>query len=99
MSITQFINAAIQNDVNMINTYHQTLNIPVDVVDKNGYTALIYASRNGNVNVVRRLIELNANEPTTFSTALHYAAQCGHTRTAEVLINFGQANKEIQNQA
>ncbi|KAH7642441.1 Target of rapamycin complex 2 subunit avo2 [Dermatophagoides farinae] len=103
LSITRFINAAIQNDVNMINTYYQTLNIPVDVVDKNGYTALIYASRNGNVNVVRRLIELNANvdyqEPSTLSTALHYAAQCGHTRTAEVLIKFGQANKEIQNQA
>lgn len=27
LSITRFINAAIQNDVNMINTYYQTLNM------------------------------------------------------------------------
>ncbi|UXI19209.1 muscle-specific protein 20-like [Sarcoptes scabiei] len=102
-TISQFINAAIQNDVRIINSYHQMLNIPVDVVDVNGYTPLIYASRNGNVNVVRRLIELNANvdyqEPMTLSTALHYAAQCGHTRTAEALIIIGKANKEILNQA
>lgn len=74
---------------------------PVDAVDQNGNTALIYASKNGNINVVRRLIELNANvdyqEPFTQCSALHYAAQCGHTRTAEVLIKIGNAKKDIRN--
>ncbi|XP_027201791.2 uncharacterized protein LOC113795768 [Dermatophagoides pteronyssinus] len=100
-SIKHLIDAAIQNNIEMINTYHQTFNIPVDSIDENGHTALIYASRNGNVNAVRRFIELNANvdyqEPFEFNTALHYAAQCGHTRTAELLINFGNANTKIKN--
>ena len=70
-------------------------------MDGNGHTALMYASMNGHIASVKKLIELQANVDLqnlhTGDTALHFAAQCGHTRTAELLVRDGHANTGIKN--
>lgn len=56
---------------------------------------------NGHMNVVRKLIEYGCNvnyiHPHTLDTALHLAAQCGHTRSVELLLKTGQANARQTN--
>ena len=58
------------------------------------------AALNGYIEVTRCLIQNGANvnvQDSNYNTPLHLAAQCGHTRTVDVLLQFGNADKTILN--
>ncbi|XP_075256838.1 uncharacterized protein LOC142349272 [Convolutriloba macropyga] len=63
-------------------------------VDKSGYTALHYASRAANPDIVQLLLNhganVNATTKSTLATPLHRAAQCGHEKIIELLLNHNQ---------
>lgn len=70
------------------------------MTDQYGVSPLMHAAMNGHILAVRKLIELGANvdyqQPLSGDTALHLAAQCGHTRTVEALIK-GHASMGLEN--
>ncbi len=67
----------------------------IEYKDKDGYTSLMYASENGHLKTVEKLIELNANVnvessvPLLSSTPLSCALHKGKTNVAELLIKSG----------
>lgn len=71
-----------------------------EVNGESGWTPLMYASNYGNYNVVRALIQngciVDFQDPNQGRTALMLAACNGHTRCMEVLINIGNADKDIK---
>ena len=75
----------------------------VDATDSHNFTALMYAATNGHMNIIRRLLDLGASVDLAQAggsrrdTALHMAAQCGHTRSVELLLKHGQANPHLLN--
>lgn len=65
----------------------------INATDKSGFTALHYAARNGNYEICKILIELNANvNAKTFncgSTPLHRAAYMCHEKVVKLLLEKG----------
>jgi len=62
----------------------------IDTEDKNGFTPLHYAARNGHLSVVEYLVNQKANinaKTCNDCTPLHYAANNGHLSVVEYLIN------------
>lgn len=82
--------AALQGDVERVEA---VLNrgVDVDLRDESGYTALHFAARNNNLDVVRLLLsrrcQLNPQLPQTLSTPLHRAAVAGHVDVVLALID------------
>lgn len=68
--------------------------IPVDICNTDGFTALHLASRNGHADVVRILLDHNAD--ATSGDALHgncpvhYAVQGGHSAVVQLLLAYSQ---------
>ena len=63
--------------------------INVNAVDKNGYTALIIAARDGNLAIVKALLKdqrINVNAVACGDTALIMATHCGHAAIVEALL-------------
>ena len=70
--------------------------MPIDIVDKYGYTALMGAAMYNRTDVVRCLIEkgANVNEQnrygwTALHTALHWASSNNYTDVIEILVQHG----------
>ena len=66
--------------------------IPVDSIDSNGRTALIYASWNGRLESCKELISFSANPNKTddfYRTALTYAARISREEIVEYLLSVG----------
>ena len=64
----------------------------LDQVDRDGQTALMYASRDGLLDIVDALIKAGANVSCLsryLKTPLTYAAKCGHISVAEKLMEAG----------
>ena len=65
----------------------------MDVVDTNGWTALLHAARNGTLSVSQLLIDRSANVKATAAygwsgwTPLHAASERGHAEVAELLLH------------
>jgi 26S proteasome non-ATPase regulatory subunit 10 len=65
-------------------------NVPVDDADDSGWTPLIIASSAGHDNIVKTLLQRDANPNKTTATgqtALHYAASRNRFKIAEMLIS------------
>ena len=77
------VNAIIENGCN------------INLRNKEGMTALMYASMNGDEKVVERLCELNAKLEVKgitskyTKTALLFAAENGHKKVVEILLKYG----------
>jgi ankyrin repeat protein len=71
----------------------------VDALDRNGQTALIYATRAGDLETVKVLVDAGAmikRRDGFHKTAVLYAAECGRK---EILIYLGQTLKVQQKQS
>ncbi|CAG2169637.1 unnamed protein product [Oppiella nova] len=71
----------------------------VNGVNESGWTALLYAANYGHFNIIRHLIRHNANvnyQDSQGRTALMLAACNGHTRCIDALVNYGKADKYME---
>jgi hypothetical protein len=76
----------------LLDSYILQDGISVNAVADTGDTPLVWASEMGNVDCVRRLLQLGAN-PNQFEydgwSALHWAARNGHINVASTLLGYG----------
>jgi len=90
--------AAIDNNVGKIEGFSKSPDFNVNATDNYGYSALHYASRNGNLKAAKCLVKLgaNVNLPTTGlqATALHRAVTANKLEMVEYLLTVG-ANPDL----
>jgi ankyrin repeat protein len=96
----------VQNPTERLNHINQSLaeilienGANLDIQNNNGYTALIYAAENENLDLAKKLIDSGANldiQDNQGYTALMEAATCNNSDLTEKLIDSG-ANLDIQN--
>jgi len=91
--VSRFMTAAKQNDVNTIKLLLDNKEVTIDQLDKEGFTALHYACRQGSFNVIKYLVENGADVHRTTtalaSTPLYLAAWNDHYRAAYYLMTAG----------
>ena len=90
-----FLDAAKNGDIERLRQFVND-NVDLEYRDDDGYTALIWATREGKTRCVRLLLDANADvhaEDHTGYTALIWAAATGHIQCARLLIN---ANADIE---
>jgi ankyrin repeat protein len=90
----RILNAAMKGDLNTIQRLLEKDPSLVTAIDKNGYTSLHLASRDGNAGVVRYLLSKGANiEATTCNMSewrpLHLAAYNGNFEVVSILVSQG----------
>ena len=77
---------------------NNNVKIDIDILDDDGWNALMYASYYGHNNIITILKEYNSNINTinpNGSTALHLASGCGHIETVKLLLQYG-ADRDIR---
>lgn len=84
--------AALDGQLDRVTTFLEKSEDP-NKQDSSGYTALHYASRNGHLSVVDRLLSygasVNVQTRSGKSTPLHRAAYCGHLNIVKKLVDAG----------
>ncbi|KAH9399793.1 hypothetical protein TYRP_017358 [Tyrophagus putrescentiae] len=101
--VRKLMDAAANNRIDVLVQIIRSGEVSVDATDSHNFTALMYAATNGHMNIIRRLLDLGASVDLAQAggsrrdTALHMAAQCGHTRSVELLLKHGQANPHLLN--
>ncbi|RWS09333.1 ankyrin repeat and SAM domain-containing protein 3-like protein, partial [Dinothrombium tinctorium] len=97
------ITAASVGDLRLVQQLLRASNCNPNLTNTSGWTSLMYAAHYGHYNVIRMLIDHNADvnlqEWVNGKTALMLAASNGHTRCVEVLINHGRANIHLTDYA
>ena len=95
--VHDFMDAAEHRDQDIILSFLKKYADSIDVEDKLGWTALIYASRAGHEDIVELLLDKGAFIEATDNqgwTALMYAARDGHRDTVALLLkNNASVNK------
>jgi len=84
--------AAMMGNVDVLKRLVEAEGMNVDLVDKNGYTALLIAAKNGNGEVVKYLINRKAKSEIADKegwNALHHAAYNGKHQVVELLLGYG----------
>lgn len=96
-----FIQAAKSNHVPTLKIYVEQEGLPIDQKDESGFTALLYACREGSLKAVKYLIEnganVNAKSDFGFST-LSLAAHNNHDDIVYYLLCNGAVAKDLLNQ-
>lgn len=85
---TALIYACVNNRPNMVRILIERGGVDINEVDNNGETCLIGASRKGNIEVIKILLEFNANTSIVGNlnkSAFDYAVEFGHTEVARLL--------------
>jgi ankyrin repeat protein/uncharacterized caspase-like protein/WD40 repeat protein len=89
----QLLNAAMSNHLQTVRLLIENGEADIDAHDRNGFTALHYASREGNFTIARYLIDKGAGVSLSFSpyhfTPAYLAASNGHPRVLYLLIESG----------
>jgi len=95
----EFLEASRLGDLTGIKNFLQKFCFLVNNTDANGFTALMYAASYGHYNIIKSLLEYNADsnlkELSAGRTALMMAASNGHTRCIEMLVQ-GKADIRLK---
>ena len=93
-----FVRAGVSNHPDILEAFlDQGMN--VDIKDRRGFTALIYASDNGYLESIRLLLQHNANSDVQSKlglTALMYASRRSHKEIVQLLLDHN-AEKDLKN--
>ncbi|KAL0092152.1 ankyrin repeat-containing domain protein [Phycomyces blakesleeanus] len=91
--------AAMYNHEEIFYNYASRYQECVHAISKNGWTALLYAAKNGNANLVNYMKTISADiDHVDYegNSALHYASAWGHTAVMELLASLG-CNLDLEN--
>ncbi|KAI9025983.1 ankyrin repeat-containing domain protein [Phycomyces nitens] len=91
--------AAMYNQEEIFYNYASRYPECIHAISKNGWTALLYAAKNGNANLVNYMLSISADiDHVDYegNSALHYASAWGHTTVMELLASLG-CNLDLEN--
>lgn len=92
-----FLDAARSNYVPMLKIYVEKEGLPIDQKDESGFTALLYACREGSLKAVKYLIENGASiaAKTKYASSLYLAAHNNHDDIVYYLLCHGAMPEEL----
>ncbi|KAJ8654170.1 hypothetical protein O0I10_010118 [Lichtheimia ornata] len=97
--ITVLMIAAMYNHVEIFYSYVSRYPECIHAISKNGWTALLYAAKNGNAALVSYLLSISADidhVDNEGNSALHHASAWGHSTVMELLVSEG-CNVDLEN--
>ncbi|KAI8577491.1 hypothetical protein K450DRAFT_251929 [Umbelopsis ramanniana AG] len=91
--------AAINNEEEIFYRYAEKYPECIHAINKHGWSVLLFAAKNGNVNIVEFLLSISADVDHVDddgNSALHHAAAWGHTHVITLLV-LGGCNIDLEN--
>ena len=99
---TKFFEAILKSDLDSISSLLEKYADLANARDENGYTPLMWAAHNGEINVFKLLVERNADIHATVAqvgtAVIHFAAEGGNLDILEYLISAGVNIKQVNNE-